>query len=69
MPAIRPEEISAVIQKEIRSRPVRPHERLVGAPPVLLERLALPGVDGDASRVLRRAVRTDDDRRGGVVLG
>ena len=35
-------------------RAVRPHQRLVGAPPVLLERLALPGEDGGAARVLAR---------------
>ena len=43
----------------------------VGAPPVLLERLALPGEDRDAARVLDRAAglgTADDDRRGGVVL-
>ena len=54
----------------IRSGPaaVGPHERLVGAPPVLLERLALPGEDGDALRAARRAVAADRDRGGGVVL-
>ena len=34
----------------------RPVERLLGAPPVLLQRLALPGEDRDALRVLGRAV-------------
>ena len=35
---------------------VRPRQRLLGAPPVLLERLALPGEDRDALRILGRAV-------------
>ena len=44
-------------------------QRLLGAPPVLLERLALPGEDRDALRGLGGAVGPDRDRRGGVVLG
>ena len=48
--------------------PVGPRHHLLGAPPVLLERLALPGEHRDALRVLRRAVRADGDGRGGVVL-
>ena len=46
---------------------VRPGHHLVGAPPVLLECLALPGEDRDALRLLDGAVRADD-RRCGVVL-
>ena len=49
--------------------PSGPGQRLLGAPPVLLERLALPGEDGDALGVVRGAVRADRDRGGGVVLG
>ncbi len=41
---------------------------LLGAPPVLLEGLALPGEDGDALGALGGAVRADGDGRGGVVL-
>ena len=48
---------------------VGPAQRLLGAPPVLLQRLALPGEDRDTGRGLGRAVRADDDRGGGVVLG
>ena len=44
-------------------------QRLLGAPPVLLERLALPGEDRDARGSLGRAVGADGDRGGGVVLG
>ena len=36
-------------------------EDLLGAPPVLLQRLALPGEDRDALRVLGGAVRADRD--------
>src|SRR6516165_8485169 len=41
----------------------------VSAPPVLLERLALPREDRDALRIVRCAVRADRDGRRGVVLG
>ena len=43
-------------------------EEPLRAPPVVLQRLALPGEDRDAGGLLGRAV-ADDDRRGGVVLG
>src|SRR5439155_626871 len=38
--------VAAVVDDEVGPGAVGPHERLVGAPPVLLERLALPGEDG-----------------------
>ena len=46
-----------------------PAHHLLGAPPVLLERLALPGEHRHARRLVDRAVRTDHDSRRGVVLG
>ncbi len=52
--------VAAVVEDHVRALAVGPVERLLGAPPVLLQRLAFPGVDGDAGR---------GDRRGGVVLG
>ena len=45
-----------------------PGQGLVGAPPVLLERLTLPCEDRNALGVLGSAIRADGDRRGGVVL-
>ena len=39
--------VAAVVEDHVRPT-VRPDERLLRAPPVLLERLALPGVNGDA---------------------
>ena len=45
-----------------------PGEGLLGAPPVLLERLALPREHRHALRVVDRAVGPDRDRGGGVVL-
>ena len=42
---------------------------LLGAPPVLLERLALPGEDRHAGRGVGGAVGADRDGGGGVVLG
>ena len=51
---------------------VRPHERFGRAPPVLFERLALPGEHRDAARLLAACRRVsgaaDDDRGGRVVL-
>ena len=51
--------VPAVVEDHVRPALV-PRERLLRAPPVLLERLALPGEDGDAG---------GGDRGGGVVLG
>jgi len=45
----------------------RPAQHLLGAPPVLFERLALPARPGPLG-ILGRTVRSDDDRGGGVVL-
>jgi hypothetical protein len=51
---------AAVVEDHVRALAVRPREGLLGAPPVLLERLPLPGEDGDAGL---------GDRRSGMVLG
>ena len=56
---------------ERRAAAVWPLERFVRAPPVLVERLALPREHRNALRILHRAARfrtADDDRRGGVIL-
>ncbi|MPM39598.1 hypothetical protein SDC9_86232 [bioreactor metagenome] len=60
--------VAAVVQDHRRQFPVGPDERLGGGPPVLVERLALPGEHRLALRGRRRA-GADRDRRGGVVLG
>ncbi len=60
--------VAAVVEDHVGTA-VKAVQRLLGAPPVLLERLALPGVDRHALRVLRGAVRADDHGRGGVILG
>ena len=52
--------VAAVVEDHVRALAVRPRQRLLGAPPVLLERLALPGEDRDAGL---------GDRRRGVILG
>ena len=52
--------VAAVVEDHVRALAVRPRQGLLGAPPVLLERLALPGEDRDAGL---------GDRRRGVVLG
>ena len=53
-------DVAAVVEDHVRALAVRPGQRLLRAPPVLLERLALPGEDGHAGL---------GDRRRGVVLG
>ena len=53
-------DVAAVVEDHVRALAVGPAQRLLRAPPVLLERLALPGEDGDAGL---------GDRRRGVVLG
>ncbi len=49
--------------------PVAEVEGALGARPVLLQRLALPGEDRHAARRLRRAAPAHRHRGGGVVLG
>ena len=61
--------VAAVVEDHVRAGAAGPGEDLLGAVPVLLEGLALPGEDRDALRVLGGAVRPDDDGRGGLVLG
>ncbi len=63
--------VAAVVQDHVRAAGggVRPGQRLLRAPPVLLQRFALPGEDRDALGVLGRTVRADGDGGGRVVLG
>ena len=66
--------VAAVVEDHVRALrlavgAVGPRHHLLGAPPVLLERLALPGEHRDALRVLDGAVRADGDGGRGVVLG
>ena len=64
--------VAAVVEQEVRAGAVGPQQRLLGAPPVLLQRLALPGedrhalgiVDGTPSgRARRRRRRGPASRR------
>ncbi len=61
--------VAPVVEQHVGAELVRPGQRLLRAPPVLFERLALPGEHRDAARVIRRAVGAHSDGRGGVVLG
>ena len=62
--------VTTVVEDHVGTRrSPGPAQRLLGAPPVLLERLALPREHRDTLRVLGRAVAADRDRGGGVVLG
>jgi hypothetical protein len=63
--------VTAIIDDQRWPAPIRPHQRLGSAPPVLIERFALPGEDGNASRILDRAARfgpAHDHGRRGVIL-
>ena len=66
--------VAAVVEDHVRpGRNIRitpwPGQCLLGAPPVLLERLALPREHRHPRRILRGAVAADDNRRGRVILG
>ena len=60
--------VTAVVEDHVGGL-ARPGQHLLGGPPVLLEALALPREDRDALGLLGGAVRADDGRGGGVVLG
>ncbi len=64
--------VTAVVDDQRRPASIGPLDRFARAPPVLVERFALPGEDGRSLRALGRAPvlgTADDDRRGCVVLG
>jgi hypothetical protein len=61
--------VAAVVEEEVGTGAVGPEERLLRAPPVLLQRLALPGEDGSALGVVHRPRLPHHHGRGGVVLG
>jgi hypothetical protein len=69
--------VTAVVEDHVRAGPGSsgcfgfggPVEDLRGAPPVFLERFALPGEHGNTGRGVHRAGRADRDRGGRVVLG
>src|SRR4029450_790654 len=60
--------VAAVVDDQIGPAAGGPHERLVRAPPVLLERLALPGEDRCALGMLGRPLAADGNRSGRGVL-
>ena len=60
--------VAAVVEDHRRPACAGPAQQLLGAPPVLLEGLALPGEDRHAGGPVDRAVRSDHDRGRGVVL-
>ena len=60
--------IAAIVQDHVGAAAVRPQERLLGAPPVLLQGLALPREHRNTLGIVGRAIRADCDRRRGVVL-
>ena len=68
--------VASVVQDHVGASPVRsgclcfcaPVEDALGAPPVLLEALPLPGEDGHAGRLLDAAGWPDGDSRGRFIL-
>src|SRR5688572_26257729 len=60
--------VTAVVEEKIGARSVRPHERLVRAPPVFLERLTLPRVNRRPAWLIDGSILSDDRSRGGMVL-
>jgi hypothetical protein len=64
--------VAAIVDDQGRPAAVRPFERLLGAPPVLVQRFALPGEHRRALGILRGAASlraADDDGGGRVILG
>ena len=61
--------VAAVIEDHVGTGAAGPAQDLLGAPPVLLEGLTLPGEHRHALGPLDRALGPDHDRGGGVVLG
>ena len=61
--------VAAVVQNHVRTVALGPRQHLLGAPPVLLEGLALPRKHRHARRRIDGAGRPNRDRGGGVVLG
>jgi len=59
--------VATVVENHVRST-VRPRHGLLCAPPILLERLALPGEDGDTARLVNGAMRADRDRGSSLIL-
>ena len=61
--------VAAVIKDHVGAAGVGPAKCPLGAPPVLLQALALPGEDRHSGGLVRCASPPDDHRRRGVVLG
>ena len=61
--------VATIVQDQVGAVVSWPAERLLGAPPVLLERLALPCVAGDPGGMVGGALRADDNRCRGFILG
>ena len=59
--------VATVVEDHVRST-VGPRHGLLRAPPVLLKRLALPGVDRNTTRLVWRAVRADSHSSCSLVL-
>ncbi len=61
--------VTAVVEDHVGPVVSRPRHHLLRAPPVLLERLALPREDRNPLRVLGGSLRADRDGGRRVILG
>ena len=61
--------VATVVEDQVRAAAVGPVEQLLGRPPVLLERLALPGEHREHRRVIDGAVGANRNRSSRVILG
>ena len=60
--------VATIIKQQVWTRAVAPHQRLLGAPPVFLERLTFPRKHRRALGLLHRAVRPNGHRGRSVIL-
>ena len=61
--------VAAIVENHVRAATVGPTQDLLGAPPVLLERFALPSENRNTSRPFESPVRANNSRSSGMVLG
>ena len=61
--------IATIVDNEVRTATVGPHEGLLGTPPVLFQSFTFPGEHRDTLEVVHRALGSNRDRCGRAVLG
>ena len=61
--------ITTVVDDQVWTGAVWPHDRFFGAPPILREGFTLPGIDWSSDWAIERAATTDDHGSSSGVLG